>query len=93
MTALEWMAVGTAVASTLLALIAVLGRRSLREDMYQAPDKTAWGLLSELMRLGVEGHHHRGHDREVRIAGHDHGVRIAGHHRRPEHQADRDGGS
>jgi hypothetical protein len=48
---LAWVGVGVAVATLVLGLVALFGASRLRSDMYKAPDKTVWGLLSDLPGL------------------------------------------
>jgi multisubunit Na+/H+ antiporter MnhG subunit len=60
MSALGWTAVGVAAASVVLGVIAVLRASELMSDMNQAPDKTVWGLLNELIALGRLAWHHDG---------------------------------
>ncbi len=69
MNTLQWAAVATGVASLVLGLIAVLGSRELMSSMYKAPDKTAWGLLIELILGRVAEHHSAPEHRAERNGG------------------------
>jgi hypothetical protein len=85
MSGLGWAAVGVFTASIVLGLIAVVAARGLRSDMYQAPDKTVWGLLFQLIMLGRPTWHHEGS--EAKAEG-----RLAWHHYGSGGQSERDGG-